>query len=222
MPRKKTWRVALAKRGRRDDSRLVDSGHIKNRTRDPTSNVTVDGPERLVEPGHVKNRSHFDLGDTASLKRVPDLPSGAMNMPYLPSGAKNTQNLPSGALNTQNLPSGALNTQNLPLGALNIQDLPSGSVNTENQKFIEIIFASFSQSDRMFPDFSRGVQCTCNALMSIIQENANTMHELDEVLYAGDNLYRVRIGELQSNMQFISKMLNFEELPRKVPLEQNI
>ena len=253
MPRKKTWRVALVKKRQEDDIRLVDSGHIKNRTRDPTSNITVDGPERLVDPGHVKNRSKFDLGDTASLKRVQNLPSGAMNTTDLPSGAMYTQDLPSGAINTQDLPSGAINTQDLPSGAINTQDLPSGTMNSQyhpsdvlytqhlsqtakysdnsldlgssdgavlqNQKFIEILFASLSQSDKRFPDFSRGVQCTCNALMSIIQENASTMHELDEVLYAGDDLYRIRIGELQSTVQFVSKMLNFEELPRAVSLE---
>ena len=253
MPRKKTWRVASAKKGKKDDIRPVDSGHIKNRTPDPTSNVTVDGHDGLVDPGHMKNRSEFDLGDTASLKRVQNLPSGATNTQNLPSGAMNTQNLPLGATNTQNLSSGAMNTQDLPWGAMNTHDLPLGTMNIhdlpsdilytqhlfqtskysenilalsmsngailQHPKFTEIFFASLSQSDKRFPDFSRGVQCTCNALMSIIAKNASTTHELDEVLYAGDDLYRVRIGELQSSVRFVSKMLNFDELPRKLSLE---
>ena len=49
--------------------------------------------------------------------------------------------------------------------------------------------------------------------MSIIQENASTVHELDEVLYAGNDLFRVRIGEMQSNVKSFLQMLSFEELP---------
>lgn len=48
--------------------------------------------------------------------------------------------------------------------------------------------------------------------MAIIQHNANTTQELDDILFAGDDLYRLREGELQSTVQFISKMLKFEEL----------
>ena len=134
MPRKKTWRVALVKKGSRgkDDIRLVDPGHMKNRTRDPTINVTVDGPVRLVETGHVKNSSK-DLGDTASLKRVQNLPSGAMNHTDLPLGAMNLTDLPSGATNLNtDLPSGATNSKHLPSESMNAQciakqsaDLPS-------------------------------------------------------------------------------------------------
>ena len=38
----------------------------------------------------------------------------------------------------------------------------------------QILFASLHQADGRFPHFSRGVQCTCNALMSVIQGNAST------------------------------------------------
>ena len=91
-----------------NDNRLVEPGHVKNRSQlDPTINVTFDGHVRLMDPGHVKNRIQFDLGDTASLKRVPDLPSGTRNISDLPSGTRNIADSPSGSRNIADSPSGS-------------------------------------------------------------------------------------------------------------------
>lgn len=82
-----------------------------------------------------------------------------------------------------------------------------------------MVFALVNQANDIFPSVSRGIQCTCNALMAIIQHNANTTQELDDILFAGDDLYRLRVGELQSTVQFISKMLKFEELTTVVSIQ---
>ncbi|XP_062590040.1 uncharacterized protein LOC134251654 [Saccostrea cucullata] len=103
-----------------------------------------------------------------------------------------------------------MNTANMPLGAVNC-------VNLLGTK----LFGTINQASNLFPAFSRGVQCTCNALMSIILQNASTSSELDEVLLAGDDLYRVRVAELQSTVQFVSKMLQFQELPKSVFVHGN-
>ena len=64
------------------------------------------------------------------------------------------------------------------------------------QRFTEIIVSLLSQSDKRFPDFSRGVRLTCKAQCQyIIRDNVSTMRELD-VRYTGDACYRMRIGEL--------------------------
>lgn len=81
-----------------------------------------------------------------------------------------------------------------------------------------MVFALVNQANDIFPECFKGDQCTCNALMAIIQHNANTTQELDDILFAGDDLYRLRVGELQSTVQFISKMLKFEELPTIVSI----
>lgn len=205
MPRKKNWRLSLAKKGNQsrasiNDHGLVDPGHVNNRSElDPTSDITVNGPLRIVDPGHVKNRTR-DLGDTASLKRVQNLPSGANNFANLPSGAQKCARLPSGAKKFDSLPSRP--------NSCVIENLLS----FQAQETSKMVFASVNQANDIFPSVSRGVQCTCNALMAIIQHNANTTQELDDILFAGDDLYRLREGELQSTVQFISKMLKFEEL----------
>lgn len=54
--------------------------------------------------------------------------------------------------------------------------------------------------------------------MSIIQENTSTVHKLDEILYAGNDLYRVRIGKVQYTVKSFLQMLSFEGLPRKVSM----
>ncbi|XP_062614791.1 uncharacterized protein LOC134276564 [Saccostrea cucullata] len=282
MPRKKNWRMGLVKMGNqsrgRSDNRLVDTSHVKNSTKDPTIDATIDGPLRLVEASHVKN-SAKDWGDTASLKRVQDLPSGARYSANSPSGTRNNANSPSGTRNNANSPSGTLNSANMPLdttcinnanlssGSLNYTCLPSKLVNSDSLplhsmtsnnvvfyskdtdnfsldlkkasesfscpeqasclSFIEKnlpvtkLFATINQASNLFPPFSRGVQCTCNALMSIILKSASTSAELDEVLFAADDLYRVRIAELQSTVQLVSKMLQFQELPKSVFVNDN-
>lgn len=106
MPRKRNWRMALVKMGNQshasNDSRLVDSIHVKNSTKDSTIDVTVDRPLRLVDTRHVKNSTE-DRGDTASLKRVLALPSGTNNITNLPSGTSNIANLPLGTMNSTNV-----------------------------------------------------------------------------------------------------------------------
>ncbi|XP_062570615.1 uncharacterized protein LOC134232646, partial [Saccostrea cucullata] len=210
MPRRRNWRMAAPKMGNQNrasnDNRLVDTSHVKNSTKDPTIDATDDGPFRLVEASHVKN-SAKDWGDTASLKRVQDLPSGTNNSADLPSGTNNSADLPSGTNNIENLPSGASNIEKLPSGV----SLPMGTR----------LFGTINQANNVFPSFSRGVQCTCNALMSIILQNASTSLELDKVLFSGDELFRVRIAELQSTVQFVSKMLQFQELPKSVYVHDN-
>lgn len=137
MPRKKNWRLSLAKKGNQsrasiNDHGLVDPGHVNNRSElDPTSDITVNGPLRIVDPGHVKNRTR-DLGDTASLKRVQNLPSGANNLANLPSGAQKCARLPSGAKKFDSLPSRAKKCASLHSGAQNIQNLPSGVKNSSD------------------------------------------------------------------------------------------
>lgn len=137
MPRKKNWRLSLAKKGNQsrasiNDHGLVDPGHVNNRSElDPTSDITVNGPLRIVDPGHVKNRTR-DLGDTASLKRVQNLPSGANNFANLPSGAQKCARLPSGAKKFDSLPSRAKKCASLQSGAQNIQNLPSGVKNSSD------------------------------------------------------------------------------------------
>lgn len=129
MPRKKNWRIALAKRESRvkDDIRLVDSGHVKNRA--------------------------SDLGDTASLKRVQNLPSGTRNSTSLPSGSSNITDLPSGFTNTTALPSGCTNTT----------DLPSGSTNTTDLK-IENMFLVASNLEKKLPSGSLN---RCNEILDM-------------------------------------------------------
>lgn len=58
-PRKRNWRMALVRMGNQNhasnDSRLVDSSHVKNSNKDSTIDVTVDRHLRLVDTIHVKN-----------------------------------------------------------------------------------------------------------------------------------------------------------------------
>lgn len=89
----------------------------------------------------------------------------------------------------------------------------------QDQETSKMVFALVNQANYIFPSVSRGIQCTCNALMAIIQHNANTIQEIDDILFAGDDLYRLRVGELQSTVQFIFKMLKFEELPTVVSIQ---
>lgn len=218
MPRKRNWRMALVKMRNQshasNDSRLVDSSHVKNSTKDSTIDVTVDRPLRLVDTSHVKNSTE-DRGDTASLKRVLDLPSGTNNITNLPSGTSNIANLPLGTMNSTNMSSGSLKCDSLPSRTT--------ISNTFMEKNLSVtrLFGTINQASDLFPAFSRGVQCTCIALMSIVLQNASTSAELDEVLFAGDNLYRVRIAELQSTVQFVSKMLQFQELPKFVDVHEH-
>ncbi|XP_061190194.1 uncharacterized protein LOC133198057 [Saccostrea echinata] len=65
MPRKRNWRMALAKMGNQsrasNDNRLVDTSHVKNSTKDPTIDVTDDGPLRLVDTSHIYGTvTHID------------------------------------------------------------------------------------------------------------------------------------------------------------------
>lgn len=56
MPRKKNWRLSLAKKGNQsrasiNDHGLVDPGHVNNMSElDPTSDITVNGHERGILP----------------------------------------------------------------------------------------------------------------------------------------------------------------------------
>ena len=52
-----------------------------------------------------------------------------------------------------------------------------------------IMFGSFHQNDERFIDQSRGVQCTCNALCMLIQDQIQNSSDLDQILYEGDALY---------------------------------
>jgi hypothetical protein len=240
MPRKKNWRVALSKReshAAKDDIRLVDSGHMKNRASDPTNDNTIDRPFRLVDSGHGKNRAS-DLGDTASLKRVQNLPSGARNTADLPSGARNTADLPSGARNSNDLPSGARNSDDLPSGATvfitdspsgctNSTDLPSGCTymsSNSNLPNRQMIFGSFHQGDTRFSPFSRGSQCTCMALTMLLKSYEGfsfTSEFLDKTILAGDHIYQDVVQSLQKQNKFQHKLLKFDELPKNVTLGEN-
>ncbi|XP_033729556.1 uncharacterized protein LOC117318706, partial [Pecten maximus] len=251
MPRKKNWKSALAKKN--NTHRLVDTGHVKNSTIDITSDcVTSDRPERLVDTGHVKN-STMRRGDTTSLKRVHDLPSGAENMSEQPLGTKTLSEQPLGAenmseqpLGTETLseqPSGAKVLPNQPLGTENFSEQPSGTKvlpekqcvrifyvearyfslqpRLDQQSYISLKFGSVHQASESFPAVSRGMQCTCNSLISLIslqteQYQASKLQNIDNILLAGDELFRIRMAELKSTNRFVSKMLQFQELPLTV------
>ena len=90
---------------------------------------------------------------------------------------------------------------------------PGGAIDTR--------FGTCHQASLRLPAVSRGLQCTCIALMFIIFQIKVTDRRvpIDEILFAGDELYRTRLAELQSTKSFISKMLNFDELPRTVRIE---
>lgn len=195
----------------------------------------------------MKNRTR-DLGDTASLKRVHSLPSGASNIANLPSGASNIADLPSGASNIADLPSGANKIEHwpsgiskiehslgskkcaslpsgskkcatLPSGANNFQDLSSdfknssdiektslSYINEEKQVCArKLIFGSFHQGDDRFSLFSRGSQCTCNALTMLVKcyEGFSCTSEfIDNTLISGDQLYVTVVKSLQEKGKF--------------------
>lgn len=123
--------------------------------------------------------------------------SGAQNIQNLPSGVKNSSDLDVNAQDEMNYScishgvniSNSLPSNNLSSAFSENVILSPNSCVIENllsfqaQETSKMVFASVNQAN-IFPRVSRGVQCTCNALMAIIQHNANTTQELDDILFA--------------------------------------
>ncbi|XP_021367148.1 nucleolar protein 58-like [Mizuhopecten yessoensis] len=69
------------------------------------------------------------------------------------------------------------------------------------------------------------MQCTCISLLSLVslktaQYQASKLQHIDDILLAGDELFRIRMAELKSTNKFVFKMLQFKELPSSVFLSE--
>jgi hypothetical protein len=176
-------------------------------------------------PSGTGNATDLPSGTTNTI----DLPAGATSTTGLPSGAPNTTDLPAGATSTSDLPSGATSTSDLPSGATNTTDWPSGATNTTDWPSCstvttEMIFGSFYQGDARFSTFSRGSQCTCMALTMLLkcyEGYSFTSEFLDQVVIAGDQIYKTVIESLQKQKKIQHKLLKFDELPQNVTLGEN-
>ena len=70
----------------------------------------------------------------------------------------------------------------------------------------DLVFGSFHQNDGRFSEFSRGYQCTCNALCMLSYAHCGDVGNsmvLDKVLCEGDALYQTVIRKLKSDGKFI-------------------
>ena len=88
----------------------------------------------------------------------------------------------------------------------------------------KLVFGSFHQGDTRFSSFSRGSQCTCNALTMLIkcyEGFSFTTEFLDSTLIAGDQVYTTVVKSLMQKKIFHNKLLNFDELPSNLTLGEN-
>lgn len=88
----------------------------------------------------------------------------------------------------------------------------------------KLVFGSFHQGDAKFSSFSRGSQCTCNALTMLIKcyEGFSFATQfIDSTLIAGDKVYTMLVKSLQQKQMFHNKLLNFDELPSNITLGEN-
>ncbi|RXN36817.1 replicase helicase endonuclease [Labeo rohita] len=85
--------------------------------------------------------------------------------------------------------------------------------------YVLSVTASHFQGDTRYKIYSRGYQCTCNALMFLAVHNERNdlqSFELDRILQRGDAVYTSVKRTLQSKRQFVANFLNFDELPSTV------
>ncbi|XP_062602755.1 E3 ubiquitin-protein ligase BRE1A-like [Saccostrea cucullata] len=90
-----------------------------------------------------------------------------------------------------------------------------------NTKFV---FGSFHQGDARFSSFSRGSQCTCNALTILIKSYEGfsfSTEFIDSTLIAGDQVYVMLVKNLQQRQMFLNKLLKLDELPSNLTLGEN-
>ena len=122
-------------------------------------------------------------------------------------------------------------TQNTSENVANNSSRPNASVETEscdvagyaNINFIDRVRGNFHQGDEQFSQFSRGVQCSCNApsmlckVDSLIQK-LKPCH-LDEILRNGDQLYRVTAQNLDTQNELANDgYLEIHQLPTHIAL----
>ena len=86
-----------------------------------------------------------------------------------------------------------------------------------------IIYGSFHQNDKRFSEFSRGFQCTCNALCMLTYSSCHEIDNslvLDEIVYDCDTLYKHTINNLKAQAKFVHSLLSLEEIPDIIEIEK--
>lgn len=88
----------------------------------------------------------------------------------------------------------------------------------------KLVFGSFHQGDARFSSFSRGSQCTCNALTMLIksyEEFSFSTEFIDRTLIAGDQVYVMLVKNLLQKEMYLNKLLKFDELPSNLTFGEN-
>lgn len=106
---------------------------------------------------------------------------------------------------------------------LDNENFQSNKYNLVYQKKF-LVIGSLDQGDARFSSFSRGSQCTCNALTMLIkcyEGFSFTTEFVDNILIAGDQVYTTVVKSLMQKQIFHNKLLNFDELPSNLTLGEN-
>ena len=122
-------------------------------------------------------------------------------------------------------------TQNTSENVANNSSRPNASVETEscdvagyaNINFIDRVRGNFHQGDEQFSQFSRGVQCSCNALSMLCKVDSLIQKlkpcHLDEILRNGDQLYQVTAQNLDTQNELANDgYLEIHQLPTHIAL----
>lgn len=86
-------------------------------------------------------------------------------------------------------------------------------------QYVLSVAASHCQSDSRYKIYSRGRQCTCNALTFLAVHNERNEllgFDLDRILQKGDAVYTSVKQTLRSTGQFVDNFFNFDELPSTI------
>ena len=120
-------------------------------------------------------------------------------------------------------------TQNTSENVANNSSTPNASVETEscdvagyaNINFIDRVRGNFHQGDEQFSQFSRGVQCSCNALSMLCKVDSLIQKlkpcHLDGISRNGDQLYRVTAQNLDTQNELANDgYLEIHQLPTHI------